>query len=245
MTLIKSKERVRNHGEVFTPEWVVKNMCDLVRDDCENIHSKFLEPACGDGNFLVEILTRKLKNAKTIDDTLYALESLYGIDILYDNVYDCRANLLECWRNYLADLVEPRYTLRAQKIINKNIICGDFISCRTDIGTELELYNWEVRTFQPLYYLRKNSNKQLTLFSLCGFGDSISFDVIIGNPPYNDTTRTSDNYSEPLYNKFVLEAKKYNPKNIVFITPSRWLTCGQKLKPLRDAMLTDLSYPIM
>ena len=57
---IKSKQRVADHGEVFTDEKEVGAMCDLVIEETQRIDSRFLEPACGDGNFLIEILKRKL-----------------------------------------------------------------------------------------------------------------------------------------------------------------------------------------
>ncbi|MBO7344305.1 MAG: SAM-dependent DNA methyltransferase, partial [Clostridia bacterium] len=91
----KSKERVREHGEVFTAEREVKAMCDLVKDETERIDSRFLEPACGDGNFLAEILTRKLEVVKrkykksTLDyekNAVLAISSVYGVDIMQDNV---------------------------------------------------------------------------------------------------------------------------------------------------------------
>ena len=106
--LIKSRKRVRDHGEVFTPDWLVRDMCDLVAAQCADVGARFLEPACGDGNFLVEILRRKLRAARAEaggrNDTarfrreaFRALTSLYGIDILPDNVSACRANLLRTW----------------------------------------------------------------------------------------------------------------------------------------------------
>ncbi len=60
MNLVKSKKRVVDHGEVFTPPWMVEAMLDLVKGETERIDSRFLEPACGSGNFLVRILQRKL-----------------------------------------------------------------------------------------------------------------------------------------------------------------------------------------
>ena len=65
-SLIKSRKRVRDHGEVFTPDWLVRDMCDLVGEACAQVGSRFLEPACGDGNFLVEILRRKLAAARRV-----------------------------------------------------------------------------------------------------------------------------------------------------------------------------------
>lgn len=106
---IKSRERVANHGEVFTAEREVKAMCDLVKDETERIESKFLEPACGNGNFLAEILTRKLaavekKYKKNPDErekfSLLAISSVYGIDIMADNVLECRERLFGIWRKW-------------------------------------------------------------------------------------------------------------------------------------------------
>ena len=103
---VKSRERVRERGEVFTAEREVKAMCDLVKNETERIDSTFLEPACGDGNFLIEILTRKLavvvaRYGKSADDLAFysirALMSLYGVDILKDNVEACRERLFGVW----------------------------------------------------------------------------------------------------------------------------------------------------
>ena len=103
---VKSKQRVADHGEVFTAEREVKAMCDLVKQETERIDSRFLEPACGDGNFLAEILSRKLavvtkKYRRSAYDwernALLALSSLYGVDILSDNCAICRERLLAIW----------------------------------------------------------------------------------------------------------------------------------------------------
>lgn len=95
MKQIKSKERVNKFAEVFTAEREVKAMCDLVDDECRRIDSTFLEPACGTGNFLVEILERKFSQCKTMDDGLTALASIFGIDIQADNVLETRERLLK------------------------------------------------------------------------------------------------------------------------------------------------------
>ena len=96
---IKSKQRVADHGEVFTAEREVKAMCDLVKQETERIDSRFLEPACGDGNFLAEILSRKMAIVKKkykkspLDyekNAVLAATSIYGVDILIDNVIACR-----------------------------------------------------------------------------------------------------------------------------------------------------------
>jgi type I restriction-modification system DNA methylase subunit len=106
---VKSKQRVADHGEVFTAEREVKAMCDLVSDECQNIYSRFLEPACGDGNFLSEILSRKLAVVKKkyrrspLDyekNAILALSSVYGVDILLDNAIACRERLFALWDRY-------------------------------------------------------------------------------------------------------------------------------------------------
>ena len=103
---VKSRQRVADHGEVFTAEREVKAMCDLVKQETERIDSRFLEPACGDGNFLAEILARKLaivkkKYKRSAYDwernSLLALGSMYGVDILLDNAKACRERLYEIW----------------------------------------------------------------------------------------------------------------------------------------------------
>ena len=103
---IKSKERVAAHGEVFTAEREVNAMLDLVKQETERIDSRFLEPACGTGNFLVKILERKLDVVKKkyrrspLDferNSVLALSSIYGVDILADNAETCRDRLFKIW----------------------------------------------------------------------------------------------------------------------------------------------------
>src|SRR5688572_3639483 len=110
MDLVKSKHRVADHGEVFTPAWMVEAMLELVKDETERIDSRFLEPACGSGTFLVQVLRRKLAVVETKYGksdferrhyALLALMCLYGIELLPDNIAECRANLLEVFADYL------------------------------------------------------------------------------------------------------------------------------------------------
>ena len=110
MAYIKSRQRVADHGEVFTPPWMVEAMLDLVKGETERIDSRFLEPACGSGNFLVQILRRKLAavehkygNAdfERRHYALLALMCVYGIELLTDNIAECRANMLEIFTEYL------------------------------------------------------------------------------------------------------------------------------------------------
>lgn len=138
---IKSKQRVADHGEVFTADSEVKAMCDLVKQETERIDSRFLEPACGDGNFLVEILTRKLaivrkKYKKSPYDwernSLLALGSIYGVDLLIDNCIVCRHRLFEMWdKEYKSVCKKERNdnTREAAKfILTRNIVCGNALT---------------------------------------------------------------------------------------------------------------------
>lgn len=119
--LIKSKERVRDRGEVFTPSHIVKDMCNLIPCDIwQNISSTFLEPACGNGNFLVEILSRKLELCQTDDDALVACGSIFGVDIAQDNVDEAIDRCVQLVQGKFPDAdCEP--------IFKRNIVCGDML----------------------------------------------------------------------------------------------------------------------
>lgn len=138
---IKSRQRVAEHGEVYTAEREVKAMCDLVSDECSRIDSRFLEPACGDGNFLAEILSRKLaavkkKYKKSVIDyeknALLAVSSIYGVDILADNVAACRERLFKIWQKEYKAVVKTAYSEDTEKsvrfILSKNIVCGNALT---------------------------------------------------------------------------------------------------------------------
>ena len=141
MSQIKSKERVAERGEVFTAEREVKAMCDLVANECLRPDSRFLEPACGDGNFLAEILRRKLgelrkKYKKSPRDyekqAIVAIGSLYGVDIMSDNVEACRERLYKIWDEEYTDHCKgdaSEETREAAKfIISRNIINGNALT---------------------------------------------------------------------------------------------------------------------
>lgn len=117
---VKSKKRVKAYGEVFTNEKEVKAMCDLIPADIwENIEATFLEPSCGNGNFLAEIFKRKLDNCKDWQEGLKALKSIYGIDILQDNVEESRKRLIKMYVDRFGVSIEALF------IVRENIICGD------------------------------------------------------------------------------------------------------------------------
>lgn len=140
---VKSKKRVAEHGEVFTADREVKAMCDLVKQETERIDSRFLEPACGDGNFLAEVLSRKLdivkkKYKKSPYDyernSLLAVSSVYGVDILLDNVFVCRERLFAIWDTEYKRICKKECnedTREAAKfILSRNIVCGNALSLR-------------------------------------------------------------------------------------------------------------------
>ena len=142
-TQTKSKERVREHGEVFTAEREVKAMCDLVKDETERIDSRFLEPACGDGNFLAEILKRKLavvrkKYGKSPLDyeknSLLAASSIYGVDILQDNVTACRARMFDIWNTEYTAVCKKECDDQTREavrfILSRNIVCGNALTLK-------------------------------------------------------------------------------------------------------------------
>lgn len=151
MSLIKSKKRVADHGEVFTPPWLVDAMLDLVKDEAERIDSRFLEPACGSGNFLVRVLQRKLaaveiKFGKSDFEkrhySLYALMGTYGIELLPDNIAECRANMLDVLAEYLnIDETDEAYRA-ASYVLAQNLVHGDALTMRTDGGQPITFAEW-------------------------------------------------------------------------------------------------------
>ena len=141
---VKSKQRVADHGEVLTPEWIVNAMLDLVKPETERIDSRFLEPACGTGNFLTEIVERKLTVVEKryrklqLDYERYAIlavSSIYGIDILEDNVRECRKRLFDITdRRYSALFkrrCKPKFRQAVRFILERNIIWGDALTLKT------------------------------------------------------------------------------------------------------------------
>ena len=151
MSLVKSKQRVADHGEVFTPEWMVEAMLDLVKGETERIDSRFLETACGSGNFLVKILMRKLaavelKYGKSEFERQYyallALMCIYGIELLPDNIAECRANLLEIFAGYLN--LQPTDDLyRAGfHVLSQNLVHGDAMKMLTHDGQPITFAEW-------------------------------------------------------------------------------------------------------
>lgn len=182
---VKSKKRVADHGEVYTNEREVKAMLDLVTDQAANPEKTFLEPACGNGNFLAEILRRKLatvsqkyqKSQAAFERTaLIALGSLYGIELLTDNAEECRARLLQLFTEAYQNGFSPKLeVLRAAAyILSQNIICANALKMQTAEGKPIVFAQWQAlngslikrRDYAFLNLLDGSQHDtQLTLFS--------------------------------------------------------------------------------
>lgn len=189
MELVRSKQRVADHGEVFTPARVVEAMLDLVREETERIDSRFLEPACGSGNFLVRVLHRKLAAVELrfgrseFEKQHYALLGLmciYGIELLDDNIAECRANLLEIFAEYLGIDESEDFYRAAAFVLSQNLIHGDALTMRTTLDQPIVFAEWgylgkgkfQRRDFR-LDVLTQSSafSKEGTLFAELGMHD--------------------------------------------------------------------------
>jgi hypothetical protein len=138
--LVKSRKRVSDYGEVFTPAWMVEDMLDLVKGESERIDSRILEPACGSGNFLVSLLKRKLMTVqKTYGKSdferrqyaIFGLMCIYGVELQMDNVLECRENLLVIFDEYFGDSLTPELHNAAKFVLSQNIVHGDALTMRT------------------------------------------------------------------------------------------------------------------
>jgi hypothetical protein len=144
--LVKSRQRVQDHAEVLTSAWLVDEMLDLVKDESGRIDSRFLEPACGTGNFLIRVLARKLATVKARygrskfenrHHALLALMSIYGIEIQTDNAEECRVNLLSLFGAYVGAKAGDEWMRAASLVLSVNIVVGDALAMKT-VGTSPE-----------------------------------------------------------------------------------------------------------
>lgn len=149
--LVKSKQRVADHGEVFTPAHIVEAMLDLVADESERIDSRFLEPACGEGNFLKQVLLRKLATVQAkygsseFERRHYALLGLmciYGIELLEDNAQLCRDNLAEIFAVFINDPADTTWSAAARAVLEVNIVQADALTMRRPDGSHLIFPEW-------------------------------------------------------------------------------------------------------
>lgn len=151
MALVRSKQRVADHGEVFTPPSLVESMLDLVKQESERIDSRFLEPACGSGNFAVEVLRRKLATVEMKYGrsdferrhyALFGLMCIYGIELLADNVVECRENMLQVLRDYLNIGESDGIFKAAAYVLSQNIVHGDALAMLTRAGQPITFAEW-------------------------------------------------------------------------------------------------------
>ena len=196
---IKSKQRVRDHGEVFTPDFIVNDMLDLIKNETERIESRFLEPACGDGNFLAPVLKRKLEIVKKKyklsqvefeRNALLAVSSIYGVELLHDNVTTCIERLYEIADGMYSKLYKekcnPEFRRSIRFVLNKNILQGNALDLKSVDSKEYIVFSeWslangssikrrdfeyrELADFDPkkptLFSLRETSDTGETVFS--------------------------------------------------------------------------------
>ena len=157
-TQVKSKKRVADHGEVFTAEREVNAMLDLVKQETERIESRFLEPACGDGNFLAEILRRKLavvkkQYGKSPFDyekfSVIAVSSIYGVELLSDNAQQCRERLFDIWDKEYSSNCKKETSEECRDavhfILKRNILCGNALDLRDASGNPIIFSEWTLQ----------------------------------------------------------------------------------------------------
>lgn len=149
--LVKSRQRVADHAEVFTPSWLVDDMLDLVKSETERIDSRFLEPACGSGNFLVPVLERKLAAVLTRHGrsgfekrhyALFALMCIYGIELLPDNAIECRENLAAALDRFLGPSAGNEWRRAAVAVLAVNIVQGDALKMTDAAGNAITFPEW-------------------------------------------------------------------------------------------------------
>lgn len=153
-TLVKSRQRVADHGEVFTPAWLVEGMLDLVKDESERIDSRFLEPACGSGNFLIPVLRRKLATVQTRyakssferrHQGLLGLMCVYGIELLADNADECRERLVQTFDEFVSTDGENelnRWHRAASAVVRANVVQGDALAMTSVSGEPISFPEW-------------------------------------------------------------------------------------------------------
>lgn len=154
---VKSKKRVADHGEVFTSEREVNAMLDFVKHESERIESRFLEPACGTGNFLVEVLRRKLSIVKLIYSrndkefqkySIVAISSIYGVDLLLDNIEECKERLFsifaEHYSSVISNTIDNDINESVKFILDRNILCGDALTLTDSLGEAIIFSEWSL-----------------------------------------------------------------------------------------------------
>lgn len=186
---VVSRQRVADHGEVYTAKREVNAMLDLVKEETERIDSRFLEPACGTGNFLVEILSRKMEvvrrrfahNRFEYDlASAQAVSSIYGIELLPDNVENCRARLLmqylDTYRQHLSADASPELQRCIKFLLEKNILCGDALTMMTVSSPSGETEGGHPITFCEWTFIGMEGKVKRRDFELAELLRNVEFD---------------------------------------------------------------------
>lgn len=147
---IKTKKRVSDFGEVYTAKKQVNDMLDLVKDQSYDPKATFFEPACGNGNFLIEILRRKLSvilNRKNVSsnieiEALQCISTIYGVDIQPDNVSEARERLYGVAKDLLGNITYDGFWKAVILILKRNIICADTLTAKCAGGSDLVISEW-------------------------------------------------------------------------------------------------------
>ncbi|MDD4096818.1 MAG: Eco57I restriction-modification methylase domain-containing protein [Oscillospiraceae bacterium] len=292
--LMKSKQRVQKHGEVFTPQWVVDKMIAIpgIKERAEDIYATFLEPSAGEGAFLLAIEDIKLRHVTDNHSrdswntyALWALTSIYGIEFLEDNLAAARHNMLELFSKYYKTVYGTPLPKRsdlyksARTIIWANVMQGDTLSHKNNAGEELVVSRWkriegnEAQVERSeLAYSSLFGDEDISDYVQIGLFDKeqngaglqkcyaatcielvwkeerdmsekkpgkFKFDVVIGNPPYQEEAVGEGTHTPPIYHKFMEEAYKV-ANRVSFITPARFLyNAGATPKDWNKKMLED------
>lgn len=171
--LVKSKQRVKDAGEVFTPRWVVRDMLDLdeIKVMSFELDTTFLEPACGNGNFIIQILVRKLMSvsAEAFDiDVARSVASIYGVDIAEDNVKETRARMMNAIKHFYADNgMELRREIECSLwyILYRNIILGNTLEYKkyAENYSTSELVESKAYTNERIAKRERNSERGIAI----------------------------------------------------------------------------------
>ncbi|MBO4400286.1 MAG: Eco57I restriction-modification methylase domain-containing protein [Selenomonadaceae bacterium] len=228
-TLIKSRQRVQQFGEVFTPSWMVKKMLAVpdIQAALRDPASKFLEPCCGEGAFLTEILRLKLFYHPAFP--WHILRSLYGIEIQLDNLAYARKNLAQIFAAHCRiDFEDPRIW----QILNKNIFHGDVLKFQIPAVNQ--------SLFEEELILSKNPIADAFKAHFGLTDQEIKNMVIISNPPYQEDDRgDTSNYARPVYHKFLDEYHR-TCERVMVIHPARCLfNAGATPKDFNEKLLSD------
>lgn len=209
--LIKSKKRVADHGEVFTPSWLVETMLNRLKHETDRIDARILEPACGSGNFLVPILKRKLNavdkrykqsSFERTHHSLLALMCTYGIELLSDNAEECRANLLEVFASHLGANSGGDEVSAARVVLAANIVQGDALRLKNHHGEPIVFPEW---SYLGKGLFKRRDFKFDELIQLSSYGEGTLFESLdpdqifapVKDYPLMNIAAISQNVGEP------------------------------------------------